>query len=744
VCGAEGQLCCDGASCGSQLLCATENQCRHCGAPGEACCAAPPGCAGALSCNDGKCDACDGACSLGAQRCTANNGIETCQPQAGVCPSFVGVLASCGAGQSCELDGGSAACIEKCPGACVIDSFVCSTHGNLKCVVVPGASCPVWVTAAVGTGPICPRGACTSTGLCWESPTPLGAELVGIAGWAEDQFVVLDELGNLIRNNSESWSYEVRGNSNTHPRAVANCNPGVWLAVGDDGLFLRRYNGSWTPEQLGDPTAQLRAVSCDGLGRAVAVGQIGKVFIRGENGGFTRPNSGTSRDLNAVAYDAFSNKAFALGEAGLGIRCSGIQTPATATCSSELDGALSNQTIRSACVDLAGRFWAVGDNGTALDYSFMTGWQTRGGFPMLQLRGVVGSGNAAFAVGAAGTFATAHSNGVWFQQKLGPEDLNAVFLSVDNSNTENAVIAAGSAGALFLNRSTGAAPANWLRVGGNAPATEDLNAVTRLEQDVWAVGENGAVYHRVDDAWRREPQALTTASLKAIVAVSSHELYAFGAAGTVLARRNGIWSVEAAGLTDQSLNGAACDGKTVYAVGSQGTWLEKPVGAAGTAWKKVSHGKTSAALYAVVVQPSSNGAIEVNAVGDECTLLTRTGASFSAQSLPACQSSLRGAWEGPTGELYVVGTNAWCARRPAANAAFAREYVGLTLQDFTSIAASPTQAWITGGLGELYHRVNGNWYQEEAELTHVSLKGAWLSGSDLYVVGEGGLIWHRQ
>lgn len=740
-CGGESQTCCEGTQCGPRMVCSNDTVCHHCGGLADTCCPGANACVTPLLCNpSGRCELdCTSSCTVGARRC-AGAGIEGCQQTAGACPTFASVLASCASAQTCEGDGGTAECVEKCPGACLLDSFLCTTVGNKKCALNSGAACPTWEPAAAGTGPICTRGACTSTGLCWESPTPLGSNLVGISGWAEDQFFVLDHLGNIVRNNAENWTYEVRADPARQARAIATCDPGSSMATGDNGLFLRRSAGTWNPENIGDPSARLRALGCDSLDGAMLAGAGGKIFIRSNTGTWTHPDSGTTVDLNAVAYYFAAGKGRAFGQGGIGILCAPLYLPATLTCSVELDGALTSGTLQAAVTDPDGATYAVGENGLAIDDRRPAGWWVRTGLPPVSMRAVTATHDYVFAVGQAGTLAEAVEPAPWRPITVGSEDLNAVFSTMDNANNLQTLIAAGAGGSIWIRRDP-----LWLRLGGGAPVKETLNAVRGLDaSDVWAVGAGGAVYHRADEAWVRENQSVSTEDLNAVVPISPNELYAFGNAGTVIARRNGAWSLEAAGVTNQPLFGATTDGKLVYAVGAQGVWLEKTLGTAGSAWTLVNHAKTTAALNAVVAQLGASGALEVNAVGAGCSILTRKATGFTVQTLPMCFNALLSAWEGPNGELYVAGENAWLSHRDTAAGSFVREYPGLTLENIYGLTASGTQAWAVASSGQVFHRLTGAWRDEEQGLTSATLKSAWLSGSELYVVGSGGLIWHRQ
>ncbi|MBX7098306.1 MAG: hypothetical protein K1X89_11385 [Myxococcaceae bacterium] len=734
-CGASGQACCAQDTCTGPLVC-SGGQCASCGGSGERCCTGDSPCQAGLTCAADHCGCAD-ACTPGAQRCTTANGIESCQGSGSGCAMWQGVIAACPTGQACQGDGGQASCVDPCPGACIEGSFLCTPYGVRKCVKAPATECSAFVAASPGEGPPCTQGACTEGGFCWEYPVPLGENLVAINGWASDQLLLLDRAGNVVRREGEAWKYEVHATKNQRARALASCiSPGRFAVVGDRGLVMRRVFSGWVTEAV-PTTADLTVVACDSATRAIVAGKFGTVAVRSDTGSWRVVDAGINTTFFGSAYDAAHTDGLLLGPSGVILRCGPLYDTSTTTCVRESAG-LTSETLYAGWSDLTsatGQAVAVGSGGAVLERSGTSWTRVDAGLGAVDLLGVHGNPTQAFVCGDQGAFADRGPSRYW-PQPFTTQQLTATFAA--GTTLSDPVYAVGNNGLVFRNDVGGVQPVgvnNWKQMGGPEADFQGLRAISAASaDDVYAVGPGGYVLHRRDGAWRRETLTQTT-DLNAVLAVSATEVYAAGQSGLLLARRPS-WAVEGTGVTGAGLNALATDGTTVYAVGNQGTWLEKPVGAPGTAWVAKSTGVT-AHLEALAVVGT-----EVVAVGSNCTVVSKKGQAFTNQKVLGCSGEALFAAATSGGLLFVAGEGGFASQR-GSTGAWTREYPGNTLETYNTAAARGSELWVGGTTGELYRRTGTTWTQVEQFLTLYDYRGVWLApAGDLYAVGAFGVL-HR-
>jgi hypothetical protein len=118
----------------------------------------------------------------------------------------------------------------------------------------------------------------------------------------------------LSSTNGISWIPQTSWTS-SHLMGVAYGN-GIFVAVGYDGIVLTSPNGTnWTVSRPPDPSNEnLYGVAfgtIGGFGYFVAAGEYGTIITSGDGTTWTYRNSGTSKDLLAVAYDS-THSAFAV------------------------------------------------------------------------------------------------------------------------------------------------------------------------------------------------------------------------------------------------------------------------------------------------------------------------------------------------------------------------------------------------------------------------------------------------
>ncbi len=739
-CGRSGEPCCtEGVACEGNLSCGEQNVCRAaCGGAGAACCAQDR-CDEGLACGAGVCaqPACDAGCVRDERRCTNAGGVDVCLAGAGGCPAWVSLVPVCPQPQSCGRTDAGVGCTDGCPGACILDSTLCTTEGLKVCRLDPQSpsGCPELVLAQPSPdNPSCLTGACDGP-LCWQSPLPQGNPVRAVTGWAIDQLYVLDESGSILRHNGTSWEYDWRPTTAGALRAVSSCLfATLAFAVGDNGQVLRRNSAGWVPELLPDANVPLRAVACDPSLRAFAAAADGRLYARDQlaTGTWRRLSSPVAGELRAVTYYPFAGLGLAVGAFGTLVACKSVNVPASTSCAVEGAG-LTLSHLNAVWVDvMTGEAHAAGTEGTLLRRGGGT-WTPVSGLGMPELLAVAGVQNDGplFVAGAGGTFLY-RSGANWLADSFTSQTISTLAV------VEPKGLYAVAGAELWLNEGGGSGP--WRRTAGGGPLAVDVNAlVGSSAKDVYAVGEGGAVLHKNGDAWTREAQGLTPLTLNGAVAVSPQELYAVGEQGVVISRRYGKWAVERSG--GPALYAAWTDGSVVYAVGAEGAWLEKPVGAAASDWTVVSQTAVVAPLFAVTGRPG----VEVLAVGANCAGVRKAGGAFAPFPVPGCgANSLNAAWEGPDGELFLGGGDGLLLHR--VGGVWNTEPLGMgTSEAVLAVGAGGGEAYALCTSGQLYHRSAGSWRQEGKRLTSLSLQALYSAPEgDVFIGGGGGLIWRRK
>lgn len=747
-CGSDREICCANDRCGAGNECRGDGLCHQCGAEGEECCSGK-GCATNLRCDLNECVMpCGEGCAPGAKGCNSNGGVDLCTYASPPCTEWSVVIERCPEEQICR-DG---ACVARCPDACVLGSNLCTSEGLKLCVLDETTQCPVYKLAPDSPdNPSCMTGACDGN-ICWESPLPMGEDLVAIAGWDWDKLYLLDKLGNIIKRSGETWTYDWRSGATAPGQvlAIANCHsPGTERAVGTKGLALRRNSVGWQPEDLGSATATLRAVGCASSVYALAVGDAGRIFARDESGTWRELPSPTTEDLLGADLYGAGSEGFAVGKAGTIVHCERLDEPGRATCALEGTG-LTQSNLYAVWINRTGapgssagdgEVIAVGAGGVVLNRVPGGGWmRVAQGISGKTLRGVYGLPEGdVYVVGDEGAFLY-RNGGAW-----ATESFTSAYLTSAYASDQSHLYVVGEDGEIWFNDTRGGEgpppQVHWRQFGGRVPTKETLYAVGGTgSQNVYAVGSAGTLLHKSGDAWRQEARGLIGSDLKALAVVSAEEIYAVGDEGVILARRAGTWRREGAGVTSNPLYGAFSDGTTVFAVGPGGTWLEKPVGASSSTWHLVQPPVPDA--YYLAISGNSN---EVWAVGGSCTAVRKTaGGTFSTEIVPGCNGDdFAAVWVGADSEIFLATLFSGALfHRIQGTWQIENTY---SMESINGLAVRGGDAWALCEAGELYHRVAGQWRKEAVGMTTNSLQGAYASPEgDVFMVGGVGLIWHRR
>ncbi len=575
-----------------------------------------------------------------------------------------------------------------------------------------------------------------------KTPLPRGGPWVSAAGWATDQFMAVDEMGNLLRNASGAWTYAVQNEAIV---AVADCDvPGRYVAVGRQGALYTGTNSTWVKNAAPLPSAAFSGAACTNDLVAIAVGRDGVVAVRNTLGNWLNVTSGTSAPLMAVSARRANAEAWAVGLNGNIVHCTDLNNVnGNITCAPEMSGTTVN--LYSVWADpIAPRVFAVGEGGLVLERT-LRGWQqVAQGATFQALYSVTGTRDGpVMAVGNDGTVLTL-SDGTWAARDVfRPLQWRAVFFG---SNLEPVLL--GEDGYVAV----GIAAAPWKQVGGRSVTYETLNGVHgTASNDAYAVGTGGLLLHRAGDVWRPEAVGRYNHTFKAVRAVSPDEVYVVGSDGDLMAskgiitaRRAGQWVTEASNLTLQPLTGVTDDGANAVAVGWQGTWLEKPLRAGREAWVNVDHQQGKVRLNAVSARPmGATGSSEVVAVGDNCTVLRKVGGVFSKEIVPGCDGHLWAVWVGGDGDTFLGGTEGQVFHRTAQG--WEREFLGCFIDSVTALGGGSSTQFATCENNELYQRSNGSWRAVAAQLAAQPFYGTWLSPQgELFVVGSGGTILRRR
>jgi hypothetical protein len=264
-----------------------------------------------------------------------------------------------------------------------------------------------------------------------------------------------------------------------------------------------------------------------------------------------------------------------------------------------------------------------------------------------------------------------------------------------------------------------------------------LNAVWGSSgNDVFAVGDGGAVVHYTGTAWVPMTSG-TTANLGGVwggkTSLGVQHVYVVGDGGTILhySPASG-WTSMTSGTT-ANLSAAWGSGvNDVYAVGDGGTIVHYD----GTAWSSVSSG-TTANLRGVW----GSGTQSLIVVGDAGTMRSYNGATWSTV-VTGTTNNLAAVWGSSVKDIFAVGAGGTILHYNGT------ELVSMTSPTTNALSgiwgSGPKDAFTADNLGTIYH-YNGSAWSKMSEPTGTAVKGVWGTGSsNAFVVGAAGSIRHYQ
>jgi RHS repeat-associated protein len=286
-----------------------------------------------------------------------------------------------------------------------------------------------------------------------------------------------------------------------------------------------------------DPLQQYRFSHAEYTnGTLLAVGAAGTILASQDGIGWTPRTSGTTQNLNSIAFGG--GVFVAVGAAGTILTSSDGLTWTART--SGTANELKSVTFGS------GQFVAVGLSGTVLTSANGTAWTVRTSGTTNVLYGVVcGYGNYV-AVGASGTIRTSTDGISWTARTSGiTTALHAVTCNV------NQFVTVGASGKILTSTDL----VTWTsRTSG---LTTALNSVYSHGTSLFSAGASGRILFSNDGiTW----SSLTSGSTQTLnqTGFGFGQFLTLGAAGTILTSGNSeTWQVRSSGIS-QSINGLCC------------------------------------------------------------------------------------------------------------------------------------------------------------------------------------------
>jgi hypothetical protein len=400
----------------------------------------------------------------------------------------------------------------------------------------------------------------------WERmETPVGADLTGVAAAAEDDVWACGLQGVVLHHDGERWS-RVPGGPEGALSAISTppgAGTAVWVATAD-GRVWRRSGGDWTSWRIPDAGPLLDVAGIDAATAYVVATRTGTqapVLLRLEGD-----------QWRGIDYGGVVPQVVAAGSAhnvwvadidGAVFRFNGLSWERF-----ELDEVVPHEIAvvsedevfvcwRNAISRWRGGIWeteelalyrpvgvAATPEGDAW-FCSPEGWifrlQNDQWLPELipssrpeLLAMTATSGGALWAVGREGTILRL-DQGAWESfPGVSEEDLHAV-----HTVNDNLVYAVGAAGTILRYTPT----YGWQDESVGVLSTL-LDVASLTNNHVWAVGDQGIVFHKTGGVWSEQAQgALGDAALHAVVPLAPDHVYALGA---LIAHYDGSsWSVDA-------------------------------------------------------------------------------------------------------------------------------------------------------------------------------------------------------
>jgi len=245
--------------------------------------------------------------------------------------------------------------------------------------------------------------------------------------------------------------------------------------------------------------------------------------------------------------------------------------------------------------------------------------------------------------------------------------------------------------------------------------------------DVFAVGDNGTIWHRTSSGWSAMSSG-TTSNLRGVWAASASDVWAVGVKGTVLRYNGTAWSTVNVGSTS--------DFDAVWGASSTNVWL---VGS-GNVLQWNGTGYTSYGFSGTLLSVSGTGPTDVWTTGESTFLHHFTG-TWSLCKPDSSVSTMFAVLAVGVGDVWVSDLGGLYETMHLVGGQWVGQRTGGAI--FNSMAArSPTDIWGTDG--SRVGRWNGvSWQVTQPFGTSKQLWSVTTTPGHLWVVGDGGFIAHQ-
>lgn len=380
----------------------------------------------------------------------------------------------------------------------------------------------------------------TDAGLSWATQSvPTTADLFGVAAVDARRAWIVGASGEILRTIDGGRNWRAASSGTTRDLfAVVAVSPRVVWAVGDKGMLLRSGNGGQTWVRRSSSTSQPLYGAAFAGRHGLICGDKGALLSTHDNGlRWKGRRSLHSVKLFAVAL-CKDGRAAAVGEGGALV----LSTDRGRTWRSVRTGI--GETLRAVRLLPKGRAWAGGERTVLVRRPGRRGWRAA----RLPTPGPCG----ALAVARPDVVLTGGAGGVLCRSTDGGRRWRALGQGPrsgwnDLSISEGQTWAVGADGRLLRAAADG--------VRRSRIADRNLRGLARHGPRGWAVGDDGTVVTSTDggETWAGV-QPPTDEDLLAVAAPAPDTVVVVGAAGTLLASRDGAGAWQAAHVTADDLH----------------------------------------------------------------------------------------------------------------------------------------------------------------------------------------------
>jgi hypothetical protein len=245
--------------------------------------------------------------------------------------------------------------------------------------------------------------------------------------------------------------------------------------------------------------------------------------------------------------------------------------------------------------------------------------------------------------------------------------------------------------------------------------------------DVFAVGDAGTILFRHADAWAQQTSN-TTLNLRGVWAASASDAWAVGDTGTILHYDGTSWNPISSVTT--------VDLAAVWGANSSDVWVVGP----NAAWHWTGSSFASSSLAGVLLAVTGTGPSDVWTCGETANVRHYTG-SWSSAIVPVAGNTTYYAIAADASEVWVSS---------AASSAETARFDGSSWTPYGTsgailqslYAASPGDIWGAAG-NKIGHWTGSAWSFEQPTGVTGTLWSVAGAGPDVFIVGDGGVILHR-